>query len=47
MVMLPFINEEFFDLMHQLMYRDTHFQENSVVTDFLYTILFTIFPILA
>lgn len=36
---LPFINEEFFDIMHQIMSHYNHFQENSIVTDYLYTII--------
>lgn len=35
----PFIDEEFFEILHNIMSRYNHFQENSIVTDYLYTIV--------
>ena len=38
-VSLPFMSDEFFDIMHQVMSRYHRFSENSIVTDYLYTII--------
>ena len=36
---LPYINEELFDVIHEIMAKYNHYQENNLVTDYLYTIL--------
>ena len=36
---LPFLGEEFFDILHEIMSKYNHFQENGIITDYLYTIL--------
>ena len=38
----PFLGEEFFELLHEVMSKYNHFQENGIVTDYLYTILLEI-----
>ncbi len=36
---LPYINEEFFTILHDIMAKYHHYQESNVITDYLYTIL--------
>ena len=36
---LPFLGEEFFDVIHQIMSKVNYYQESSIITDYLYTIL--------
>ena len=39
---LPYLGEEFFEILHKIMSKYNHFQENGMVTDYLYTILLEI-----
>ena len=39
---LPYIDEEFFDIMHKIMFRYNIFKDNTLITDYLYTILLDI-----
>ena len=35
----PFLDDEFFDIIHEIMSRFNNYQENDLITDYLYTIL--------
>ncbi len=35
----PFLGEEFFEILHEIMRKFNHFQESKIVTDYLYTVL--------
>ncbi len=39
---LPYLNEEFFDILHAIMHRYNHFEESTIITDYLYTIILEI-----
>ena len=36
---MPYINEEFFTILHDIMAKYHHYQESNVITDYLYTII--------
>ena len=35
----PYLGEEFFETLHEIMSKYNHFQENNIITDYLYTII--------
>lgn len=35
----PYLGEEFFEILHKIMSKYNHFQENSIIIDYLYTII--------
>ena len=35
----PYLGDEFFEILHEIMSRYNHFQENGIITDYLYTIM--------